>query len=489
VPQPALSEAVQSEQPTPTSVVETVPEQLPNGHDFRHLAVVPGAEKPQKVAAKQLDAAGGGEPPRVNPSRETTREFGHHFRNLRAVDYSPRVSLNASSMPPVLLKSDANQTAQAKNKIEFFNLATSGAPTRLPFLQEMEFAFNQDLAGVSAFLGNREARDGLGRLGAVGAASGERVAFRSTAPSRALVAHEVAHVVQARSGTWSGDAEAEAERAAGLVASGQRPDISVGVTDDGPHLKPGDEFPGDTIKALKAVDPSGVAPAVAQVAGAVRDLAILKQAYETEAMFEGGPNKHEWWNLWGLIGTTEKQHKAEELLEMAAKASECATALTELGTGISSIVAGVQQWASSLPDVAPEETLAGETAEKLEHVGKVLSWVNTFTQTVNTIGKAVSTSHKLAEFKHNPNSKTAEEWAVGVGGVFEGLGDTIGAIPGFPFAAHWKMLLKMPRVVIANFISAQRSYYARIDEETKDRGAGKGKILKEGTSEDDPVNQ
>ena len=85
-------------------------------------------------------------------------------------------------------------------------------------------------------------------------------------------------------------------------------------------------------------------------------------------------------------------------------------------------------------------------AEKLEHVGEVLSWVNTFVQGVNAIGQCMDGSHKLAEFQRNPNSKTAEAWATGVGRVFEGFGDTVGAIPGFPFCEFLERLYsRLPR--------------------------------------------
>ena len=85
---------------------------------------------------------------------------------------------------------------------------------------------------------------------------GDKVAFRTSLPSRELVAHEAAHVLQYRNGrSEGGDPEVEADRAANLVASGQQVAVQV-IGTGGPHLKPGDPFPGDTIKALKAVDPS-----------------------------------------------------------------------------------------------------------------------------------------------------------------------------------------------------------------------------------------
>jgi hypothetical protein len=236
----------------------------------------------------------------------------------------------------------------------------------------MEQGFQQDLSGVSAHIGDRAAADGLGNLGAAAATWGDQVAFRSPSPSLALVAHEVAHVVQSRVGRSAGEAEVEADRAAGLVAAGQQAEVRVQAS-AGPYLTPGDPFPGTIIMKLKAIDPGGVAPAAAQVMGAVRDLSIFITGCQREAMFEGGPNKHEWWNLWGAIGTSEKQKTAEGLLEMAAKASEFATALAELGSGMTSIAGQVQAWTSSLPDVAPAETRPVSWPKSSSMLGKCLA--------------------------------------------------------------------------------------------------------------------
>ncbi len=121
---------------------------------------------------------------------------------------------------------------------------------------------------------------------------GDKVAFRTSLPSRELVAHEAAHVLQYRNGrSEGGDPEVEADRAANLVASGQQVAVQV-IGTGGPHLKPGDPFPGDTIKALKAVDPSGITPAVGQIAGAVRDLSFFITACsDGSPVFRGWPKQ------------------------------------------------------------------------------------------------------------------------------------------------------------------------------------------------------
>ncbi len=99
----------------------------------------------------------------------------------------------------------------------------------------MEQAFGQDFSNVDAHLGAREALD---PMGARAAAMGEKVAFSETSPSKEIVAHELAHVVQARqSGVDSAvqaksahsepnhAAEVEADRVAGAVGQGEHAEV------------------------------------------------------------------------------------------------------------------------------------------------------------------------------------------------------------------------------------------------------------------------
>ncbi len=337
----------------------------------------------------------------------------------------------------------------------------------------------------------KEARDRVS--GAIDSATAEVNAATDDASAavkgaRDFVSGEIDAVTDSASGVVKSVA-GDPEGAVGAAASNVNPSMLGANLTNASLLSSHAPFPTDLIKELKAVDPSGIAAAAKQIGVAVGNLTNLEADYRREALFEGGPNKHEWWNLWGLVGTTEEQKIAERLLENAAKTSELISSLTELGTGVTTITAQVQAWTSSLPDIEPAETPAGELAEKLEHVGQVLGWVNAAVQGANAIGQAMAASNKLAEFQKDPTSKTAEEWAEGVGKVFEGLGDTVGAIPGFPAAEYWKGLLKAPKAIIGAFIAVQHAYYAKIDEAMKDRGAGSGKVMQPGTSSDDPINQ
>jgi hypothetical protein len=111
----------------------------------------------------------------------------------------------------------------APNPGEVFEQATRGAPSPLPHRGEMEAVFGVDFSSVQAYLGRSAEME---RLGARGAAIGERVAFGPSAPDRGLVAHELAHVVQDRrsGGPWGGGEAASrpgdpAEREASAIAA------------------------------------------------------------------------------------------------------------------------------------------------------------------------------------------------------------------------------------------------------------------------------
>jgi nucleoid-associated protein YgaU len=103
----------------------------------------------------------------------------------------------------------------------------------VPFRREMEHSFGENFSGVRAHLGG-DASAGLGALGARAAAQGDTIAFESAAPGKALVAHELTHVVQQRRGGASapqgkadvsapGDAaEIEADQVAAKVVAGER---------------------------------------------------------------------------------------------------------------------------------------------------------------------------------------------------------------------------------------------------------------------------
>jgi hypothetical protein len=104
-------------------------------------------------------------------------------------------------------------------------------PVELPHRIELEQLFGMSLAGVHAYTG-RHARHATRALGASAYTVGNRIAFAAPNPSRELVAHELAHVVQhgaSPSAKGSGvetAGEHEAEQVEAAVAAGKRPQLA-----------------------------------------------------------------------------------------------------------------------------------------------------------------------------------------------------------------------------------------------------------------------
>jgi hypothetical protein len=103
-------------------------------------------------------------------------------------------------------------------------------PVELPHRRTLEQLFGMSFAGVQAHTG-RHARQATRALGASAYTVGNRIAFASPNPSREVVAHELAHVVQhdASSGKASGvetAGEHEAEQVEAAVAAGTRPQLA-----------------------------------------------------------------------------------------------------------------------------------------------------------------------------------------------------------------------------------------------------------------------
>jgi hypothetical protein len=104
------------------------------------------------------------------------------------------------------------------------------APVELPHRAALEQLFGISFAGVQAYTG-RHARQATRALGANAYTVGNRIAFASPNPSREIVAHELAHVVQhdASSGKPGGvetAGEHEAEQVEAAVAAGNRPQLA-----------------------------------------------------------------------------------------------------------------------------------------------------------------------------------------------------------------------------------------------------------------------
>lgn len=111
-----------------------------------------------------------------------------------------------------------------------FSAATRGGGGAVPYRADMEKSFGRSFGDVQAYTGRSQE---MGDLGAEAAAQGKSVAFGTSNPSKELVAHELAHVVQNDRGgsgvqgkstvsTPSAAAEREADSVASKAAAGER---------------------------------------------------------------------------------------------------------------------------------------------------------------------------------------------------------------------------------------------------------------------------
>ena len=109
----------------------------------------------------------------------------------------------------------AQQGAAGGSREEIAAQGFSGRPGKVPFLSMMEAAFGQSFGEVRAYT-DAPAQTANQALGTEGYMMGEQVAFGSASPSKDVVAHELAHVVQQTAGGPGGavDAETDAHAAA-----------------------------------------------------------------------------------------------------------------------------------------------------------------------------------------------------------------------------------------------------------------------------------
>ncbi len=143
-----------------------------------------------------------------------------------------------------------------------WNSATRGAHADIPYRAEMEKSFGQNFAGVKSYLGQSAP---MKQIKAYAATRGDQVVFRSVKPSKALVAHELTHVVQNRKagnaeqvqaklqvGRPDSAAEHEAELNSQKVGSGER--LRVQAKPAGGIQMAGEVYGGLSVKNKREVD-------------------------------------------------------------------------------------------------------------------------------------------------------------------------------------------------------------------------------------------
>jgi hypothetical protein len=146
----------------------------------------------------------------------------------------------------------------AASPSEAMEQATAGGGGEVPFRAEMERSFGEGFSSVRAHVGQAAP---MAAMEARAAASGEDVAFASATPDRAVVAHELAHVVQQRraggeAGTQAKSEVSESGDAAEREADSVAARVTAGETGVGASI-------GASPTAAIARDSSGAAPAPA----------------------------------------------------------------------------------------------------------------------------------------------------------------------------------------------------------------------------------
>jgi hypothetical protein len=126
-------------------------------------------------------------------------ENTHGSRDAGASNSDMQAMLGGS-LDPVQKFSDGMDTVKDPRATqELAAQATSGSGSSLPYLSEIEALFGQSLGHIQAHLGG-EAGESSRAMGAAAFASGDQIVFRDANPSKELVAHEVAHIVQQGAG-------------------------------------------------------------------------------------------------------------------------------------------------------------------------------------------------------------------------------------------------------------------------------------------------
>jgi hypothetical protein len=145
----------------------------------------------------------------------------------------------AAELAPAL-KAGGAANARAGNAAEIAAAGTASGGQEIPYRQEMEASFGADFSNVQAHFGDSAAQASQA-LGAKAYAMGNQVAFADPNPSKALVAHELTHVLQQSSGPQrkatdgavdtAGEAQAEAVEAAVAAGRSARSALGNGVQD------------------------------------------------------------------------------------------------------------------------------------------------------------------------------------------------------------------------------------------------------------------
>jgi hypothetical protein len=436
---------------------------------------------------------------------------------LRVADAASAQALGAA-----LRGRDANGVAAGAEREVADAAGSSGSPLPGDVRARFESSLGADLSGVRVHTGASSAR-AAEAVGARAYTTGQDIhfadgQFRPSDPfGLHLLAHEVAHTVQQSGGATStqyklevstpGDAqEVEADRAADAMVQGAPAAVSVagGGTarkvmrgpnnsySKGEGLKweggtelteqENQEFVNKTA-ALAQKGVGFVAKKVGLDPGAVvkgakkqidQDISD-RQNYIDNLAAQIKQKKKDGGN------TTElEQIKASEEKKLAAVKGgkddivTKATAVANSANELLGSIAGAGKMAASVAGGKIDSGIFKSMSDFGDKVQKL-------TDIIDGIHQVAETDAALTAFQANPDFNSAAAWGASVGAMFSKLKPLVSGLP-----PGWGTVisgaLDMPTVVIAKFTQISRSYYAKVDEMTKDPANHGSKILGDGES-------
>ena len=222
---------------------DLLPPQLSPDHDaVKHEPSIPAHEAPVPD----------------NPGGLLARKVQRRI-NRKSIQLSSALadSFAGSTAAENIAQQDARQSPVQRSASDIGEQGFSGSAGQIPYRQEMEKSFGHDFSSVKSYT-DGPARKASSDLGAHAYTMGDSVAFKSSNPDKATVAHELTHVVQnagggpARKATGDGietAGEAEAEAVEAAVAAG-RPASSAMSSTGGGGLARKSDGEGPALKAL-----------------------------------------------------------------------------------------------------------------------------------------------------------------------------------------------------------------------------------------------
>ena len=165
---------------------------------------------------------------------------------LKAVAFRMADSVGASGGGKAGAQMGATHEAESTAPADIAREGFQGAARELPFRAEMEKSFGVSFADVRVYT-DAHAQNATHKLGAHAYTVGNQIAFASASPDKALIAHELTHVLQQTGkgpakksdGGNGGDGgidtsgEAEAEHVEAAVASGKSATSALGGAEAG----------------------------------------------------------------------------------------------------------------------------------------------------------------------------------------------------------------------------------------------------------------